>query len=177
MIRWTMVAALAALAPLPAMAQAQTPALDRIIDIAQPDVVVQALQEAGYKAQLKVPLDDQPYIESAANGSPFTVQFYGCKLGRDCTSLDFYAWYTKTPTFTADFANRWNTTKRFVSVAIDKDGNLTLDQYLSTVGKTTYANFADDIDWWSQMNGELDKFIDEENDKLTKPAAPAAKKP
>lgn len=176
MIRWTMVAALAALVPLPATAQAQTLAPDRVIDIAQPDVVVQALQEEGYKASLKVPLDGQPYIESSANGGPFTVQFYGCKLSRDCASLDFHAWYEKTPTYTADLANRWNSKKRFVTVSIDGDGNLALDQYVSTVGKTTYANFADDIDWWSQMNGELDKFIDEEDAKLAKPVA-GAKKP
>ena len=177
MIRWTMVAVFAALAPVPAIAQAQTPAPDRVIDVAQPDVVAQALQEEGYKAQLKVPLDGQPYIESSANGGPFTVQFYGCKLSKDCTSLDFHAWYEKSATYTADLANRWNSKKRFVSVSIDDDGNLSLDLYVSTVGKTTYANFADDIDWWSQMNGELDKFIDEEDDKLAKPVAPAAKKP
>jgi hypothetical protein len=175
-----MAALLAAAAPIPAMAQTgyfDKPAPDRIIDIAQPEVVVQTLQEEGYKAVLNTPKDDQPYIQSAANGSSFTVQFYGCTGGKDCTSLEFYAWYKKTPTFTTDFANRWNSSKRFMSVSIDSDGDLALYQYVSTTGKTTYANFADDIDWWSQMNGELDKFIDEEDAKVAAtPTAPDAKK-
>src|SRR4051812_9261586 len=172
MIRWTIAAALAVLAPLPAMAQ------DRVIDIAQPEIVVQVLQEEGYKASLKVhEKTGQPYIESAANGSPFSVEFYGCKDGKNCTSLDFYAWYQKTPTLTVDFANRWNSGKRFLNVSIDSDGDLATYQYVSTVGKTTYANFADQIDWWSQMTGDLFTFMQEEDAKLAKAPAPGAKKP
>jgi hypothetical protein len=171
MIRWKFAAVLAVAAPFPAMAQ------DRIVDIAQPEVVVQALQEEGYKAVLKTGESGQPYIESAANGSPFTVQFYGCEAGKNCTSIDFYAWYKKTPTFTVDFANRWNAGKRFVAVAIDGDGDLATNLYVSTVGKTTYANFADVIDWWAQMTAALDKFIGEEDAKLDKPAPTPAKAP
>jgi Putative bacterial sensory transduction regulator len=176
MIRLFAAAGLIALVPGVAQAQDKPAATDRFIDIAQPDAVLQALQDAGYTGSLKVPLDDQPYIESTANGGSFSVQFYGCKLGRDCTSLDFYAWYEKNPTYTPDFANRWNSKKRFVSALIDDDGNLVLNQYVSTIGKTTYANFVDDIDWWLRMNGEMDTFILEEDAKQATPAAPAAKK-
>lgn len=172
MIRLTIAAGLAAMTPLPAMAE------DRIVDIAQPEIVVQALQEEGYKAILKTHQEGGlPYIESAANGSTFTVEFYGCKTGKNCTSLEFYAWYKKTPTYTVDFVNRWNANKRFLHLAIDSDGDLATYLYVSTVGKTTYANFADSIDWWSTMTADLFKFMDEEDDKLVKASTPVTKAP
>ncbi|MEI9926776.1 MAG: hypothetical protein WDN44_02535 [Sphingomonas sp.] len=86
-MRWTMLAGLIAVAaPLPAAAQ------DRMVDITQPTVVVQVLQEEGYKAVLKKNDSGRPYVESAANGSNFTVEFFGCetdKPERGCTSLQF----------------------------------------------------------------------------------------
>jgi hypothetical protein len=144
------------LTALPASAQ------ETLIDLTQPRAVVQAMQDAGYKAALKTDDKGDPFIESAANGSNFTVQFYGCKGAKDCPSLQFYAWYKKEPWYTVDLANRWNANKRFIKAAIDKDGDLATYFDVTTVGKTTVANFADAIEWWSVMTGELFAFLEKE---------------
>ncbi len=62
---------------------------------------------------------------------------------------------------------------RFIKAAIDKDGDLATYMDVTSLGKTTYANFADAIDWWSVMSGEVSKFLDQEEEKAGKPAAPA----
>jgi hypothetical protein len=154
MLRAMSLSAMLAVSSAPALAE------DRLIDIAQPAAVVAAMQEAGYKAVLKKSKEGESFIESAANGSPFTVQFYGCKDGKDCGSLQFHSWYKKKPLYTVALVNRWNTDKRFLKAFIDDDGDLSTTFDVTGVGKTTYANFADTIDWWSTMTGELFLFLE-----------------
>jgi hypothetical protein len=143
-------------------------AQDRVVDISKPESVAKLLQEEGYKAELKKNDAGEPYISSAANGSSFTIEFYGCEPGEGCTSMQFFAWYKKEPWYSPELANRWNAGKRFIKAAIDKDGDLATYMDVTALGKTTYANFADTIDWWSVMTGELFKFLDEEEPKLPK---------
>lgn len=163
-MRRIMLVGLLAIAASPAAAQ------DRLIDVSKPETVVQVLQEEGYKAALKKHEDGSVYIESAANGSTFTVEFMNCAPDKGCGSAQFFAWYKKKPWFTPEFANRWNAKMRFIKAAIDKDGDLSSYMDVSTLGKTTYANFVDTIDWWTALSADLFKFVEEEEAKAAKPA-------
>ncbi|MGK6355314.1 YbjN domain-containing protein [Sphingomonas sp. DT-207] len=161
-MRFLMSAAGAALLLIdPAAAQ------ERIVDISTPEGVAKVLLEEGYKAEIKKNDDGDPFILSAANGSSFTIEFYGCEKDV-CTSAQFFAWYKKEPWYSVELVNRWNAEKRFIKAAIDKDGDFATYMDVTTLGKTTYANFADTIDWWSVMSGEVSKFLDEEDGKLPK---------
>jgi hypothetical protein len=151
---------------LPAAAQQS----DKLIDISRPENVVQAMKAAGYKADLQTSKDGDPFIASEANDSAFTIQFYGCKPDAGCTSLQFFAWYKREPYFSVAMTNKWNAEKRFLKVAIDKDGDLSTFMDISSVGKATQANFADMIDWWETMSGELFSFMDAEEAAAKKPA-------
>lgn len=155
------VALAAGLWAMPAAAQKGDPA--RMVDIAHPEEVVKLLQGEGYKAELKKHEDSgDPYIGSAANGSPFTIEFYDCGTAKGCTSMQFFSWYKKKPWYDAGLANRWNAKKRFLRIVIDKDGDLSTWMDVTTIGKVSYANFADTVDWWSSMTGDLFTFLDEE---------------
>jgi hypothetical protein len=149
---WGMTSAVAAATP------------DKLLDLRQPGVVADALREAGFKAEMKTNAKGEPYIESSANGSSFTIEFYNCTGLVDCTSYQFASWYKADPRFTPAFANEWNLGKRFLKIAVDKDGNL--DEYMdfTATGKTTYANFADIVDWYQTMDASLAKFINEHKD-------------
>lgn len=145
-----------------AMAMAMTTpaaAQDTLIDTTKPAVVAAALRDAGYKAELKTNAKGEPFISSATNGSPFTIEFYGCKGATDCGSMQFYSWYKKDPLYTIALANEWNAAKRFVKVAIDGDGDFAMYMDVTSVGKMTKAAFADWVDWYEVMDAELDKFI------------------
>ena len=139
----------------------QAIAQDRLLDLRQPPVVADALRQAGYKAELKKNSKDEPYILSGASGSDFTIEFYGCKGQVDCGSYQFSSWYKPEPVFTVALANEWNLSKRFLKIAVDKDGNLNEYMDFTATGKTTYANFADIVDWYSTMDTELTKFLAE----------------
>ena len=64
-----------------------------------------------------------------------------------------------------ELANEWNATKRFLKVAIDKDGDLAEYMYGTAIGRTSYANFLDSVAWFATMDGALAKFLSEKRDK------------
>jgi hypothetical protein len=154
-MRFAVLAAAAVMIAAPANAQ------DKLFDASKPPEVANALRAAGYKAELKTNKQNEPYISSSANGSSFTIEFYGCKVLTDCGSMQFYGWYKKEPFQTLAMVNEWNSNKRFLKLSIDKDGDLALWMDVAGVGKMTQAAFADWVDWYSVMDSELDKFLTE----------------
>lgn len=154
MIRFLMVAAvLLAAATPPAHAQ------DRIVEPNSIEAIVALMHEAGYKAEVKTQDNGERYIESGANGGVFSIYLYGCKNKSGCDSFEFYSYYKKKPHYTAELANDWNAKKRFLKVVIDKDGDLAEYLYVSSLGKMTYANFVDYIDWYTAMDSDLSQFL------------------
>lgn len=142
--------------PSPAVAEQQ----ERTVDIGDIKTVAGLIMQAGYRAEIKVGKTGGKYIASAANGSEFSVNFYGCKDDTGCESLEFQSWYKKQPYFTAEMTNEWNAKKRFMKIAVDGDGDLVYYVYVSAIGHTTFKNFADYLDWFTTMDAELSKFID-----------------
>lgn len=151
--------AAAALALLPATASAQA-----LVDLGDVKTVAGLLMQAGYKAEIKTGKTGAPYIASASNGNEFTLTFYNCQKETACESFDISSWYKKAPYFSAAMANEWNAKKRFLKIAIDEDGDLVEYLYVSAIGKGTFKNFADYIDWYTAMDGELSKFLREKKD-------------
>lgn len=143
-------------------------AQDRVVDTRTVKGMAALLQEAGYKAEIKQNKGGEDYIVSAANGSSFQILFYDCKAG-SCGSYQFFSYWKKAPYFTDAMANEWNRDHRFLKVAIDSDGDLAEYADVSAVGKQTYANFVDLIEWYASADAELSRFLKEKE----KPAAPA----
>lgn len=126
---------------------------------ADPQTVVAALTGAGFKAKLDKDSTGDPTIESAASGYNFDVMFYGCKAGKDCTSLQFRSGWKADDAHTPAYANKWNAVKRFAQMSVKDDKTMALSYDVTTAGGMNQANFADVIDWWQVMLGEASKFF------------------
>jgi len=126
-----------------------------------PKTIVDALQKAGYKATLDKDDDGDPMIDSAANGYNFTVYFYECEQAKNCGSLQFVASFEDDGTNNAQLANEWNNKKRFIQLSVDDEKSLNARYDITTVGGFNQKNFADTIDWWAHMLGELGQFFKE----------------
>lgn len=148
-----------------------------ILDVRQPQVVAKALQDAGYKAQIKVEDEEDPRIISATNGSDFTIRFYGCTAAKDCGSFQFFNFYKKEPHYDTAMVNSWNAEKRFIKAAIDADGDLSFYMDVSARGGMTVENFRDTVDWFSVMDASLDRFVRERREAAAKAAEKPAQKP
>ncbi|WHO37140.1 YbjN domain-containing protein [Sphingobium sp. AP49] len=144
---------------------AATPPADcaaNLVCASRPQSVVEALQGAGYKAALtKNKSSGNPMIESAASGYNFTVYFYGCEKAANCNSLQFAINFADDGGNTPELANKWNQSKRFIQMSIADDKTLDVAYDVSTIGGLNQDNFADVVDWWAVMLGELGKFFKE----------------
>ncbi|MEP9401080.1 YbjN domain-containing protein [Sphingomonas sp. VNH70] len=137
-------------------AQAAEPA-----DLRQPGNVAAALRTAGYKAEVKVNKSGEPYVQSATNGANFTIDFFECDGLKDCKSFQIWSWYKKDPLLTPALANEWNNRYRFLKVWIDSDGDMREAIDATVVGGMSQAQFAELVDWYTQLDGQLAKFIEE----------------
>ncbi len=133
---------------------------DVLLDLSTAELVAAAVQDAGYKAQLKKADDGSLYILSAANGEEFTIDMTDCKM-LVCNGLSIQSYYKAEPIFTTDFANEWNQNNRFLKVSINSRGELREWFDVTTRGKLTKANFADLIDWYTSIDSALAKFVEQ----------------
>lgn len=102
-------------------------------------------------AELEKDKDGNPVIRGRMEGQRYSVYFFGCRDGRDCTGLEFWTWFGQTEHMTADRVNDWNLTKRFVKVAFDKDGDLSLTMDVNLYGGVSARSLDDTFDWWRHM--------------------------
>ncbi len=150
---------LALLAATPTLATDTEPCSKGLICASDPATVVQALQEAGYKAKLDKDSGGDPMVSSSASGYDFDIMFYGCKANKQCDSLQMRVSFEKDGANTFELANKWNSDKRFSQAYISNKGSFVVDYDVTTAGGLTKANFADVIDWWSVTLGNLKTFF------------------
>lgn len=124
-----------------------------------PKSVADALAKGGYKASQVVDDEGDPMIRSAASGYNYAIVFYGCEKAKACDALRFQILFDDDGKNTAELSNRWNVRKRFIHLAVTDSGELAATYDITTRGGLTQANFADVIDWWGVMLGELSQFF------------------
>jgi hypothetical protein len=159
-------AAVAALLVTTGVAQAQDrkPCGEALVCASDPATVMRAMEKAGLKPKQTVDKQGDPMIESDEAAYHFDVYFYGCEQNRNCDSLRFEVVFKKEDENTADLANRWNRGKRFLQASVPEDGRFVVAYDVATIGGLTDRNFADVLDWWSSMLGELGEFFQKELD-------------
>lgn len=160
MLRYTLALAVALVAGA-AQAADNEPCGTGLICANAPQTIVDAMQKAGYKAVLGKDRAGDPMIESAANGYNFSIFFYECVDNKACGSLQFLAHFEASDEHTPAYANLWNRTKRFSQMSIEADKSISFRYDISTYGGLNARNFADQIDWWDSMLGELAVFFKE----------------
>lgn len=151
-----------ALLSLPAAASAQNSCPSGLLCAANPQGLVAALQAEGYQAKLTKDTFGDPLIETSASGYDYRIVFYGCTDNKAYSSLRFVIWFQDDGTNTPALANKWNKDNRFIQMAAQDDGRLTVAYDLSTTGGINKANFASAVDWWQGMLGNVRTFFNEQ---------------
>jgi Putative bacterial sensory transduction regulator len=149
-----------ALGVAPAMAFDDAPCGKGMICASAPQSLADAIRDEGYKAKIDVDGQGDPSISSSAGGYNYDIYFYGCKDHKGCDSIQFQVSFKADGTNTPALANEWNDTKRFSQASINSKKEFVLRYDVTTKGGINKANFADTVDWWGTMLGELNKFFD-----------------
>jgi hypothetical protein len=117
-----------------------------IIDGSDPAVILSIAQGYG-SAMLDVDAVGDPMITGRMGGQAYTVFFYGCEGGQDCTSIQFTTYFAGTRPG-ADVVSEWNDENRFGTLYLDVDGDLAIDLDVNLFGGVTRKNLDDTFDWW-----------------------------
>jgi hypothetical protein len=159
-------AAAAALLLAPGVAQAQDrgPCVAGMVCASDPASVMRAMEKAGLKPRKLVDNQGDPLISSSEAAYAFEVYFYGCEQHRNCDSLRFEVSFKQGAENTPELANKWNMGKRFLQASVPADGRFVVAYDVATIGGINERNFADVLDWWQSMLGELGDFFRTELD-------------
>jgi hypothetical protein len=143
----SLVSALALTAP--AMAQSATDLLDG----SDPEAILSIAQGYG-SAMLDVDGVGDPKISGRIGGQAYTVFFYGCEGGQNCSSLQFTTWFVGVRP-AAEEVSAWNDENRFGTMYLDGDGDLAVDLDVNLFGGVTRKNLDDTFDWWRVVLDEV----------------------
>jgi Putative bacterial sensory transduction regulator len=152
MIRNTIIA-LAATFAFAGTAQAQ------MVTAKNPQSIVSALQNAGYKAELTKDGTGDPLIRSSSSGSSFAIFFFGCTKNVDCATIQFFAGYTDKKA-TLSQMNDWNSKKRFGRAYLADSGaaRIEMDVDLDDGGLSAKL-FEDNVEFWVVTMSAFEKHI------------------
>jgi hypothetical protein len=143
----SLVAGLALTAP--AFAQSATDLLDG----SDPEAILSIAQGYG-SAMLDVDGVGDPKISGRIDGQAYTVFFYGCEGGQNCSSLQFTTWFVGVRP-AAEEVSAWNDENRFGTMYLDGDGDLAVDLDVNLFGGVTRKNLDDTFDWWRVVLDEV----------------------
>lgn len=176
---WLLMLSATAISAQPALAAPRMPGnpavLPATLDGSDLQTFANILQDAGYRARIKVADNGTRYIDSAANGVSFTVSLTDCSQGNACRGVRFFAWWSRPPSMDSVAVNEWNGGYRIARAAIDQEDDLVLDYFMSLVGGVATANFLDSFDWWTVLVNDFRTFIEEKQTKAATTAALPAK--
>lgn len=104
-----------------------------------PEQFAGVLQEIGFRAEILTNDKGRQRIRTRMGGWNVAVLFYNCKDNKDCTSVRFSTYWTEKK-WNADFANAWNSSRRFSKLFIDKENDLGIDYDILVTDGITRAN-------------------------------------
>ena len=154
-MRYAMIGAALAATVLAAPAGAQE------VTSTDPEAMAALLVQEGYRAKIETDNVGDPVIRSAAGGANFSIYFYGCEGGKDCTSIQFYTGWSTDTQFPLERMNQWNIDKRFSRGIVDEEGDPTLRFDLNLdMGGMSRELFLDNFSVWLSLMDSFEDFID-----------------
>ena len=119
----------------------------RLIDASNPQRILEIAKGFGL-AELDRTSSGAPRISGRIEGKRYTLNFYGCKDGEKCKSLQFWTLWPASQSPGLEAINTWNATKRFSTAYLDKDGYLILQMDVNPEFGVSAKNMEDNFSWW-----------------------------
>lgn len=134
-----------------------TPAFaETMVKASDPEGIVKVLNGEGFNTELGIDSYGDPIIYVEYRRLDFTLEFYGCDNGKNCTSIMIFADY---PGYSRRAANDWNTERRWTRTYTDGDSSrLELDFYTGRTG-LGQSDFVDLIEIWVDAQTDFDDMV------------------
>lgn len=134
----------------------------KAVSAKDPSSVAKALKEGGYPAELGKDDAGDPMIGTRADGTDFTVHFYGCEANRNCKRVQFMFSETEPRNASLERLNDWNAENYFGRAYRTETGGVRLEMDVDLDdGGMSPALFVDNVEWWAIIMTSLQKHISE----------------
>lgn len=134
-------------------------ALAQTVSAADPAGLVAALKRLGHPATLEKDDQGDPKIKSTVADIDFSIWFYGCTNGTECTGLSFLAGFDLMRGFPMSKVNSWNETKLLGTAYLDDEHDPWLSYFVLTTGGISVAAFDDIVSRWEAAVAEFKELI------------------
>jgi hypothetical protein len=118
-----------------------------LIDARSVDEIANIARGYG-SATLQTDSAGDPQIMGRIDGIQYTVNFYGCNSGANCTTIQFRAAWKNPGNVTLEQMNSWNQDKRFGKAYLDFDNDPVIEWDINLFGGVSARNLDDTFDWW-----------------------------
>ncbi|MCC5971196.1 MAG: YbjN domain-containing protein [Pararhodobacter sp.] len=102
-------------------------------------------------------IDDGPWIRAEMDDVVYTISFFNCTEGENCTSVQLRAWWESDDAHSLMQMNDWNRHRRFGAAYLDINDNATIEFDVNLTGGVTALNFDDTLQWWQLV---LTEFVE-----------------
>jgi hypothetical protein len=122
------------------------------------DEMADVIRDAGYKAEVKMDSNNEPYIDSKASGLNFWVYLYRCDgTPQKCLRIQFQSSFS-TKQEHQDKAVQWNVDK-VVGRAYNIKDSTYFDYVIDTDGGVSSTNLVRNVELWDTLMGEFTRYI------------------
>ena len=119
---------------------------NELVSASEPNKILEIAKGYG-SAKLTTDSNGDPLIICRKDGTKYGILFYGCKNGKRCKDIKFYAGWKGTNVSLRQ-VNLWNRNKRYGRAYLDSKGDPALDMTVNLRYGVTEDNLDDTFDWW-----------------------------
>jgi hypothetical protein len=130
-----------------------------LVDAADAGQLAGLIRDLGYRARVETDNVGDPMIVSSVGGTDFSILFYGCENGANCTSLLFKVGFDLTEGATLEAVNAWNEKNLFGRAYLDDEADPWIEMPVNLFGGVSRENFEDSFDWWDVVVGRFEDHL------------------
>ena len=136
------------------------PGAAQTVSAADPDSLVRALRDQGYRAILETDDTGNPKISSAMEGVNYAIFFYGCENNTLCKDIQFSAGFDLEKGTTEFRMNDWNRDWVIVKAVINSENDPFIQMFVPGIQDMSRASFGRVLFRWGQGLVDFKAHID-----------------
>jgi|tagenome__1003787_1003787.scaffolds.fasta_scaffold20880958_3 hypothetical protein len=121
-----------------------------------PEQVATALTQAGIRSQV-VTQENTKIVRMTIGQLKTPAVFFSDCNNQGCGNLEFAAFFSADPSWTADGMNNWNSQWRYAKASLDTDGSVTFQMDVLVTGGLTLENIKENGKIFAAL---LNKFLE-----------------
>jgi len=129
-----------------------------LLDATDPEAIVNIARGYG-AATLGVDDVGDPKVSGRIDGNAYTIFFYGCTDGRECTNLQFSSGWI-SDRVNMDMINDWNRQNRFSRAYLDDEDDPIIEMDVNMEFGVSRRNFDDTFGVWSAVLSGFARYVD-----------------